>query len=116
MSNKLINLVAAGLFYAAGVATVWAIVRFSAVPAAKTEPSYVGVYYTDNWNTKESEKIEINADGTCRLPGDWHSLTNSECSYTVDGNEVYFYDSKTIHATVGADGLVYGTYYFRRLK
>lgn len=123
MKNSTINMIAALMFFCLGMATFYAIVRIQE-PTIKVEqtgqvetiPSYVGVFYTDRWNTNQSEKIEINADGSCKLPGDWHNLANSECTYKVEGNQVYFYDSKNISATVGADGLVYGSYYFRRLK
>ena len=115
MSNKAINIIAALLFYAAGVATAWTIVRFAG-PTTKADPAYIGVYYTDTWHGKEGARIEINADGSCELPGSWYNITNSECFYEVDGKKVYFYGLKTTYVTIGKDGLMYGNYYFKRME
>lgn len=115
MKEITINCIAVALGFGLGIMTT-NVINNIAQPTTKQDPQYIGVYYTDNWNTRESAKIEINADGSCNLPGNWRSFANTECTYTVKGDKVYFYDSENISATVGADGIMYGEYYFKRLK
>lgn len=124
MKETTINCIAVLLGFGLGVLVTNVInnVAQPSVPVQTTTnqesvPEYVGVFYTNTWNTKESAKIEINADGTCSLPGSWYSFFgDKQCTYTVEGSKVYFYDSPNISATVGTDGLMYGSYFFKRLR
>lgn len=122
MKETTINFIAVLLGFGLGI-LVTNVFNSMAQPSVPTqavavqEPEYVGVFYTNTWNTRESAKIEINADGTCSLPGDWHSFVgDKQCTYTIDGDKVYFYDSPNISATVGTDGIMYGSYFFKRLR
>lgn len=113
---KDITIILAG--FALGIGVGFALCNsFKTFESPKKTPDYVGMYHTDYWNgNKAGGTLILKEDKTCEHPsGD---LWDMPCTFTVDeeAKKISFYNSEYMTAYYSEDGIVYGNYYFKRLK